>query len=84
MARESMDDLDEERARVREWLEALDAYISRELKQKTNGTDVVDLPIKKKVIRPLPQKPNGPLEHSISDQDYEFILKVFRHEGRSF
>lgn len=54
------------------------------LKKKPGAGDVVALPMRKKVIRPLPQRANGPPEHAISDEDYEFILKVIRHEGCSF
>ncbi len=54
------------------------------LKQKNGIADVVSLPMEKKLIRPLPQKPNGPPEYAISDEVFEFILKVIRHEGRSF
>ncbi|MHB8764587.1 MAG: hypothetical protein ACYDA8_09685 [Deferrisomatales bacterium] len=54
------------------------------LKKKADMGDLVALPMKKRVIRPIPQRPNGPPEHAITDEDYEFILKVIRHEGRSF
>ncbi len=54
------------------------------LKKKYGTGDIVNLPMKKRSIRPIPQKPNGPPEYAISDEDYEFILKVIRLEGRSF
>lgn len=54
------------------------------LKKKAGVEDMVTLPMRKRVIRPIPKKPSGPPEHSISDEDYEFILKIIRHAGHSF
>jgi len=54
------------------------------LKRKSGANDLITLPLKKRIIRPLPQKPSGSPELAISDEEYEFILKVIRHEGCSF
>ncbi|OFW26869.1 MAG: hypothetical protein A3H27_01150 [Acidobacteria bacterium RIFCSPLOWO2_02_FULL_59_13] len=44
------------------------------------------LPIKRKLVRPLPPPPKGGFkpEPGIQDADYEHILSVIRHEGRTF
>jgi len=54
------------------------------LKKKPGAPDISALPIKRKLVRPLPAAPNKPPEPGIRDEDYEHILKVIRHEGRSF
>jgi hypothetical protein len=36
------------------------------------------------LVRPLPPAPTAPREAGIRDEDYEHILNVIRHEGRSF
>lgn len=54
------------------------------LKQKDNVPDLNIIPINKRIIKPLPSVPNSPPEAAISDGDYELILKVIRHEGRTF
>lgn len=54
------------------------------LKKKRGAPDVENLPIKRKIIRPLPSAPRKPPEPGISDEDYNHILSVIRHEGRSF
>lgn len=54
------------------------------LKKKAGAPDFSALPMQKKTIPPLPSVPKGPPQHSIRDGDYEYILKVIRHEGHSF
>jgi len=54
------------------------------LRKKPGTPDMAALPIKRKLIKPLPATPPTPPEPGISDKDYEHILKVIRHEGRSF
>jgi hypothetical protein len=54
------------------------------LKRKSGAPDLAALPIKRKLIKPLPPTPTMPREPGIRDDDYEHILNVIRHEGRSF
>ena len=54
------------------------------LKKHPGAPDVEELPIRRKLIRPLPPAPSAPPEPAISDVDYEHILKVIRHEGRTW
>jgi len=42
------------------------------------------LPLQRKIIQPLPSQSNRPQEYTISNEDYENILKVIRHEGCSY
>lgn len=54
------------------------------LKKRNGAPDVSTLVLQKKIIRPLPAITKGLPQHAIRDEDYEYILKVIRHEGRSF
>jgi hypothetical protein len=54
------------------------------LKQRASAPDVTQLTIKRRIIKPLPTKPNAPAEPAISDQEFENILRIIRHEGRTF
>jgi len=49
-----------------------------------NAPDMSLIPIKRKLVKPLPHVPNRPAEYAISDKDYEHILSVIRHEGATF
>ena len=54
------------------------------LKKRDGAPDISRIPIKRKLVRPLPPAPHRPAEPGISSEDYEHILGVIRHEGRSF
>lgn len=54
------------------------------LKQKSGAPSIEKLPIQRKLVRPLPKEKNMSPEPGIQDTDYEHILKVIRHEGRTF
>jgi hypothetical protein len=54
------------------------------LKRKDGVPDISAIPIKRKLVRPLPAAPDKPPEPGISNEDYEHILGVIRHEGCSF
>lgn len=56
------------------------------LKKRPDAPEISQLPIKRKLVRPLPEvsKEGYRQEVGISDADYEFILSVIRHEGRTF
>lgn len=61
-------------------IEALNIPLKRDLK----APDISALPIRKKIVKPLPSPPNTPPELGIRKEEYEHILNVIRHEGRSF
>lgn len=54
------------------------------LRQKPGAPDVTQLTMKKRIVKSLPTKPNAPTEPAISDHEYENILRIIRHEGRTF
>jgi len=54
------------------------------LKRNPNAPDYSPLRIKRKTIKPLPNSSKRNPEPGIHEKDYEHILKVIRHEGRSF
>jgi len=54
------------------------------LKRKPDSPDISILPIKRRIVKPLPAAPNIPPEPGIRDDDYAHILEVIRHEGKSF
>lgn len=49
-----------------------------------NAPDMSLIPIKRKLVKPLPPVPNKPREYAIPDEDYEYILSVIRHVGATF
>jgi hypothetical protein len=63
-----------------EVFEALDIPLKRDV----SAPDISKLPIKKKMVRPLPSPPKGDPEPGIREEEYEYILKVIRHEGKTF
>jgi hypothetical protein len=44
----------------------------------------IPLPIQRRIVRPLPPATDQLSEWTIRAEDYEHILKVIRHEGRTF
>ncbi len=54
------------------------------LQKSADAPDISLIPIKRKLIKPLPLPPDKPPEYEISEDDYKHILGVIRHEGRSF
>ena len=54
------------------------------LKRSPGAPDIQNLPIRRKLVRPLPSEPKSPPEPAIADQEYEHILNVIRHEGLSW
>lgn len=62
------------------------AALNIPLKHRSDAPDISAIPIKRKLKRPLPSvpKPGEPPHPGIADEDYEHILAVTRHEGRTF
>ncbi len=54
------------------------------LHKRNDAPDLNQVPLQRKVIQPLPTVPNKSPEYTISNENYEYILKVIRHEGRSY
>ncbi|MEE8168934.1 MAG: hypothetical protein V3T70_00165 [Phycisphaerae bacterium] len=54
------------------------------LSKKPGAPDLAALPIKRKLIKPFPPTPTTPPEWGLRFEDYQHILNVIRHEGRSF
>ncbi|HOU12780.1 MAG TPA: hypothetical protein PKZ84_06660 [Anaerolineae bacterium] len=56
------------------------------LKKKDGVPGIQPIRVEKRLVRPLPQRPRGGYkpEPGITDSDYEDILTIIRHEGRTF
>lgn len=56
------------------------------LKRREGVPAIRPIPFKRKLVRPLPPAPKQGFkpEPGITDEDYEHILGVIRHEGRTF
>jgi hypothetical protein len=54
------------------------------LKRNPNAPDFQPVPLVRRYIDPLPQPKEAELEYTITDEAYEYILKVIRHEGRTY
>ena len=54
------------------------------LKRNPNAPDFQPVPLTRRHIDPLPQPKAAELEYAITDEAYEYILKVIRHEGRTY
>jgi len=54
------------------------------LRQRAGVPSIEPIQAKRKLVRPLPPVPSVPPEPGIRDEDYDHILKVIRHEGRTF
>jgi len=56
------------------------------LKRRGDAPQIDPIPIKRRLVKPLPAPPKSGFkpEPGIADQDYEHILSVIRHVGRTF
>jgi hypothetical protein len=54
------------------------------LATRPGAPSVAPISAPRKLVRPLPPAPSAKPEPTIRDEDYEHILSVIRHEGRSF
>lgn len=74
-------------ARRRENLKQHDAIrtvLNIPMKLRPGAPSIEPIPVKRKIVRPLPSGLSTQPEPGIRDEDYEHILKVIRHEGCSF
>ena len=56
------------------------------LKRKQGAPEIRPLPIRRNLVRPIPQLPQGGFspDPGITAEDYDHMLGVIRHEGRTF
>lgn len=56
------------------------------LKRRDGAPEIRPIAVQRKLVRPLPPPPKSGYkpEPGITDEDYEHILSVIRHEGRTF
>ncbi len=56
------------------------------LKRREGSPEIKPIQVERKLVRPLPPAPEGGYkpEPGITNEDYEHILSVIRHEGRTF
>ncbi len=61
-------------------------FLGIPLKRSTEAPSVKPIPIKRTLVKPLPPPPKAGFqpEPGITDEDYEHILSVIRHVGRTF
>lgn len=58
--------------------------LSIPLRRRADAPNPTPLPKPKRVVKPLPRPRKVEQEYGLSDEDYEYILKILRHESRSF
>jgi hypothetical protein len=54
------------------------------IQSREGAPGLVPLPLQRKIVQPLSSQVQRPPEYTISNEDYENILKVIRHEGCSY
>lgn len=54
------------------------------LRRRDGAPNPAPVPMPKRVVKPLPSPRKVEQEYGLSDDDYEYILKILRHESRSF
>jgi hypothetical protein len=54
------------------------------IQTREGAPGLAQLSLKQKIIQPLSSQNNRPPEYMISNEDYENILKIIRHEGCSY
>lgn len=58
--------------------------LSIPLKSRADAPDPTPIPMPKRVVKPLPPSRKVEQEYGITDEDYEYILRILRQESRSF
>jgi hypothetical protein len=66
--------------------EGIEELLNIPLKRRGDAPQIKPLPVKRKLVKPLPSPPKEGFrpEPGITKEDYEHILSVMRHEGRTF
>ena len=64
----------------------LDNILRIPLRHDPSAPNIQSIKIQKRIVKPLPQPPIGghKTEWGIEEKDYEDILAIVRHEGRTF
>lgn len=64
----------------------LESLLGIPLRHREGAPEVAPIPMQRKLVRPLPPAPKSGFkpEPGITDADYNHILSVVRHEGRTF
>lgn len=65
-------------------IQAASSLLNIPIQKRAGAPDLTMLLLQKKVVQPLSNQPQRKPEYAISTEDYENILQVIRHEGRSF
>jgi len=65
-------------------LDKISKTLNIPLKHRAGVPEVIPMAVKRRLIKPLPPAPSSPPEPGIRNEDYEHILSVIRHEGRTF
>lgn len=58
--------------------------LSIPIRPRSDAPSPTPIPMPKKVVKPLPKSRPVEQEYGISNEDYEYILKIIRQESRSF
>lgn len=58
--------------------------LSIPIRPRSDAPNPMPIPMPKKVVKPLPRTRPVEQEYGISNDDYEYILKIIRQESRSF
>lgn len=77
--------IERRRKRLKEQ-EGISELLQIPIKRKKGAPNIEKIPLRRKLVRSLPPLPKSGFkaEPGINEEDYELILKVIRHEGRSF
>lgn len=65
---------------------ALGELLNIPLRRDPNAPEIRQIPVQRRIVKPLPPPPAGGYkqEWTIDAQEYENILSILRHEGRTF
>lgn len=58
--------------------------LSVPLRKRDSAPNPVPVPMPKRIVKPLPAPRKVEQEYDLSEVDYEYVLKILRHESRSF
>ncbi len=58
--------------------------LSVPLRRRDSAPNPAPVPMPKRIVKPLPAPRKVEQEYGLTEADYEYILKILRHESRSF